>query len=260
MNEAASPTITSAFGNLYEARSMYQKFNGELMPLQILGIGNPRAIIDAIANTQWKEMAEGILPAEIFKMLEPYIHGFTAQMEKFLDAAAERQHAVENRSNFGEPQSALALPAFHSLTRMTEESHEAAVAQADQAEQAMQWLRNAMRETFLVWHLAEVAKHEAKLQELETVNEAIAEQNAQTTFAKAEATTFTEFLTQKKEKIKLGLALAEAKLLAFTTKVFGNDLSAAENVIFNGRGTVNMLALDPSRAIPVTADDLAKAN
>lgn len=261
MNEAEmSRNLTSVHGNSFDARGMYRQFNGELMPLQILGTGNPRAIIDAIANAQWKEMAEGILPPEIFKMLEPYIHGFTAQMEKFLDAASERQHAVENRSNFGEPQSVLALPVFHSLTKMTDESHEAAVAHANQAEQVLQWLRNAMRETFLVWHLAEVAKHEAKLKELENATQAIVEQNAQTTFARAEATTFTNFLTQKKEKIQQGLALAEAKLLAFTMKVFGSDLSAAENVIFNGRGSTNMLALDPSRAIPVTADDLAKAN
>ncbi len=202
-------------------------------------------------------MAEGILPPEVMKMIEPFVHGFTAQMEKFLDAASEKQHAVELRNAFGEPQSELAFPVFHSLTVMAEQSHETALTEANQAEKILDWLRASMRETFLVWHLTEVAKHDAQLKQLDETQTAIAEQRAQTKFATAEAGSMTKFLIEKKEKIQQSLALAEAKLLAFTTKVFGGDLAAAESITASAQSNLSIPELDPAKAIPVTAADLA---
>ncbi len=258
MNETTVGRIgrdtVSEYHNSSRARTMYAEFNGEQLADQKLFAGiDPQAILKNLAAAEWGKAAESILPPEILEAIKPLATTLVEKFGSFIDAASERLHAEELRNSFGEPQSPLAFPVFNALTSMLEEGFQAEIQAAHEAKSLLDWLRQQVRETILVWHLAQVAKKEANLKELDEVEQNIEVQGATTQIAAAEAKTMIQALKEHKTNLQAGLQEAQQKLLTFASSFFGNDLNQAETMVYQAPRAVVIPQLDASKAIPVAA-------
>lgn len=233
---------------------MYNDFNGAaLSSEQMFGMGDPQAVLKTLAQAEWGTIAREILPPEIVTALAPIASTLVEKFGSYIDAASERLHAETLRQNFGEPQIPEALPVALTLTRMLEEGFHAEIQAAQEAKSVMEWLRQQVRETILVWHLLQVSKHEAELEKIEKVNADVAAQGVTTQFAVAEANAMTNALTAHKQTMREKLRAAQEKLLAFTAGLFSNNLEVAERVVYQAPKTIAIPVLNPEKAIPVMA-------
>lgn len=231
---------------------MHVQFNGsELATAQMFEMGDPQAVLKTLAQTEWSTIAREILPPEIIAALAPIANTLVEKFGSFIDASAERIHAEKLRQDFGEPQIPEAFPVANALTILLEEGFHAEIKAAQEAKSVMEWLRQQVRETILVWHLLQVSKHETELEKIDKVGVDIANQGAITQFAVGEAKAMTNALVSHKQTLKEKLSAAQKKLLAFTSNLFSDSLEKAERVVYQAPKDAVIPVLDPTKAIPV---------